>query len=127
MRFEIVFILFSLSLVTLAMTHYVAMSLYLYWMYPLFDVPMHFLGGVVIALGSQTMLFKKMVLFDITHLLSCLALVLLVGIAWEVFEWHYVITDMTGYVWDTSIDIVMDLLGGVFGFLLASRLRRDFV
>ncbi len=127
MRFEIVFILFSLSLVTLAVIHYVAMLLYLYWMYPLLDVPMHFLGGVVIALGSQTMLFKKMAPFEINHLLGCLALVLGVGIAWEAFEWHYVITDMTGYVWDTIIDMVMDLLGGAFGFLLASRLRRDFV
>ncbi len=124
MIFDRVFILFFLSLAGLAMTHYLALVWYLYWMYPWFDLVMHFSGGMIIALGSQTALFQKMTQHYFTGLLPCLLIVVVVSVVWELFEWYSVIVDFEGYRVDTSIDLVMDITGGVCGFFLASFLSR---
>ena len=124
MRIDSVFLLFSLALITLAGVHQLAMSWYLYWAYPWFDMPMHFLGGIIIGLGSQTELFEKTMRVRIPTVWVCAALVLAVGLLWEVFEWMFVIVNLEGYVLDTARDLVLDLAGGSVGYVIASSFRK---
>ncbi len=124
MRIDSIFVLFFVGLLTLAGTHQLALWWYLYWVYEWFDIPMHFLGGVVIALGSRTELFERIMRLSFRSVWPVIGLVLAIGILWEVFEWFFVITDMRGYVVDTTIDLVLDLLGGVVGYYIASSFKK---
>lgn len=123
MRFDAVLIFFLLSLSTMAVVHYFALEFYLYWTYLWFDIPMHFLGGVTIALGVHTPLFRKYVPVPPLSFVATCLFVLLVGVAWEVFEWYAGLVDSVRYIEDTALDIVMDLAGGVLGFYLASTFK----
>ncbi len=111
--------LFLFLLAGLAMVHYLALEWHIYWLYPWFDILMHFWGGLVIAVGTQTPVFRSCMRVRIRTLWQCLLLVVGIGIAWEVFEWYFVIIDAVNYLQDTLLDILMDLSGGVLGFLLA--------
>ena len=121
-RFDASFILFFLSLVLLAVIHYLAINLSLYWIYPWLDIPIHFLGGAVVALGTQSSLFKRIFKTSDISFIKTLLIVLFVGTVWEVFEWRVGIVDSIKYAFDTGLDICMDLLGGVIGFVTAKAL-----
>lgn len=112
---------FFVVFVGLAVTHYLAQQWYLYWLYPWFDNPIHFWGGFTVALGSQTPTFASLTHMRPKTVLGCVVLVLGIGILWEVFEWLYVINDMSEYVIDTTLDLVMDVLGGIFGFFIIKK------
>ncbi len=124
MRIDSVLILFLLALITLAGVHQLALSFYLYWVYPWFDIPMHFLGGAIIALGSQTPLFEKVAHLKVRNVASVIVIVLAIGLLWEVFEWKFVIVDREGYALDTFYDIIFDSAGGLIGFWIASSFRK---
>ena len=84
MRIDSVFVLFFLALVTLAGTHQLAIMWYLYWIYPWFDIPMHFLGGLF--LGLCMVYFFPPKELNISSFFKVILGVLLFSIAWEVFE-----------------------------------------
>ena len=44
-------LLFGLASIILAVTHIISLELFLYWRYWWLDLPMHILGGSVVALG----------------------------------------------------------------------------
>lgn len=115
--------LFLFLFAGLAAAHYVAIEWYIYWLYPWFDILMHFWGGLVIAVGLQIPVFFSCTRIRISTLWQCALVVLGIGIAWEFFEWQWVITDMTRYVQDTTLDLIMDLAGGTLGFLLAQWIQ----
>lgn len=114
------FIFFAVALSVLAVTHMLATTFFLYWTYLWLDIPMHALGGMVVALGFLTVFsayargaFQKSVLVT-------LSVVLGVGVLWEVFELTSAITGPeAGYVQDTIADFVMSLIGGFLGYLCA--------
>ncbi len=122
-RFDAVFILFFIALAFLASIHYLAMSWSLYWIYSWFDIPIHAIGGVVVALGSQSSFFKRLFRVEVQTFVRCMTLVMVVGISWEVFEWQVGIIDSLVYLFDTGLDLCMDFLGGVLGYIIASVLR----
>lgn len=104
----------------LAVVHILATEFFLYWTYPWLDIPMHALGGVVVALCFLTFCniytqgtYQK-------GLLITLGVVLGVGILWEIFEF---VNQLGGpeldYVQDTLLDLVMDIVGGCIGYLCA--------
>jgi uncharacterized membrane protein YwaF len=114
------FILFALALSVLGVTHVVATTFFLYWTYPWFDIPMHVLGGVVVALGFLT-LFSRYVRGKCKKgLLLTFAVVLTVGILWEIFEF---VNRLRGpeldYAQDTTVDLAMDIIGGFMGYCVA--------
>lgn len=122
-RFDAAFVLFFTALAFLASIHYLAMSWSLYWIYPWFDIPIHAIGGAVVALGSQSSFFGRLFPLETRTFIRCIALVMAVGISWEVFEWQVGIIDSLVYLFDTGLDLCMDFLGGVLGYVIASVLR----
>lgn len=121
-----VLVILTLStLAIIAVSHILALQFFLYWKYAWFDIPMHFFGGVSIALGYGILPFLRIGL-KLTYrtYISYLAVVLVVGLGWEVFEIVGGINVIDEYfVSDTLIDLVVDLLGGTVGYALVKRLQ----
>ncbi len=92
-----------------------------------YDIPMHYFGGVWVALCAMWVISTRYIPC-ISHLFSplgILGVVLFVGIAWEVLELllrFNAVTDV-GYISDTLADIVMDMLGA----LSVVYITRDFL
>jgi hypothetical protein len=109
-----------LLLFLLGFSYFFTLEFGYYFKYPWIDLPLHFLGGVIVSLFFIIYFeksLKKLSLFSL--FLFLLSFVALIGIFWEFFEW---IVDKTIYplnqptVNDTLGDLAMDLLGG---FLVA--------
>ena len=109
-----------LVLSLIATAHIMAIGNDWYWHYVWLDVPVHFLAGVWVALVvSWLLLVIRQTRFS---MLFVVASVLIVGISWEIFEVVGGISiDQPNYVFDTSLDVLMDVLGGLFGTALARR------
>lgn len=116
----------SLALLGLliALFQFLANEYYLYWEWWWADIVMHFLGGFFIAGGALWFLrFEVPVGFRarVPVFVTTLLLTLLVGIAWEVFEY---VTDSAGainYTLDTTLDIAMDLVGMLAAYVIIKR------
>jgi len=120
MRFDTVFILFFISLVTLAIVHVFAQIFFLYWLYLWFDIPVHFLGGIVVALGYQSASSLRIMLPKTwLNILPTIIFVMLVSVAWEIFE---VVADVP-FTEDTAFDLIIDFFGGIGGYFLAVKMR----
>ena len=104
-------------IVVIAAVHVNAMTYRWYFVYWWLDIPMHFLGGAWIALAMvwAFLSFKQLSGFR-RIFLAILLSVLIVGVGWEIFEYklgeRFFIEHET-YAIDTSIDLFMDILGGV--------------
>ncbi len=117
-------VLFLIALSVLSVLHYIALSLFLYWQVWWFDIPMHFLGGITVALGLYTLVELRLAPSRITSsLVVVLTLALGIAVSWEVFQ--YVITDILkpNYVTDTVGDVALGLLGASVGYVLGRRLQ----
>jgi len=99
-------------------------KLYLYWTVIWFDMIMHFLGGLFVALFFFSVFsFLKSKLPYMEKLVLGLIFSILVGLVWEYYELIIEVTDLReiGYWPDTGMDIVMDTLGALVGVLYAQR------
>lgn len=86
---------------------------------------MHFLGGVTIGIGTQSFLFRKLSPIRVENAFMCLAVVLVVALLWELFEWWFVLTDMTSYVSDTLFDLALGVGGGAVGYTVGRRSKEE--
>ena len=110
----------------IAILHLLAINFFLYWDLVWFDLLMHFLGGVWVALlGFWIMAFfthtEEFSTRDIIYV--SIFFTLGIGILWEVFEAgagvSFVGKDMWG---DTFSDLALYILGGlVSGFYISKR------
>ena len=91
---------------------------------------MHFLGGLWVGLTALWFFFfsgymhKNVNLVRSTKIfLITIASVIVVGVLWEVWElWaDLVFVNEAGYFLDTSLDMVMDTLGGIVAFIYAKK------
>jgi len=95
-------------------------SLYWYWWW--FDIPMHILGGTWAGLCAAWLVARRGNTFT---LVGCLAFGLLVGAAWEVFEYiEKIAVIYENYIADTMTDLVMDIIGAALGYMVAHTLYR---
>jgi len=124
MRLDGAFILFILSLSSIALIHQVAVNAYLYWLYLWFDIPMHFLGGAVAAFGFLSWVGERFVPVTSRSFFATMLFVLLVGLSWEVFEWYFSLTDTLAYWSDTIGDLCFDLLGGAVAYGIVRSFKR---
>ncbi len=110
--------LFFSAAATLALVHITATTFFLYWKYLWFDIPMHFLGGLVCALGIAILpFFRVQYIEKRSSLLLYMLIVLGVGITWELFEYSTGLYRLeTNLIPDTILDMCMDILGGVVGY-----------
>ena len=115
------------SLLLLALLHIVAIELFLYWLYPWFDIVTHFLGGVTVSLGVFWFLFESpFVRIEKRPLVIIGTLTLAIvgiGVAWEVFEFLTGVTrGEENFVADTTLDLIMDAFGALCGGWYAARI-----
>lgn len=107
--------------------HLLAIEFNLYWELPFFDVLLHFLGGMWVALIVFWFLYiaKLVPVMPSRALWYMLAGVLVVGISWEVYEQSFALRFALNYPLDTSIDIAMDIVGALvaYRFVKTSRYR----
>ena len=109
--------------ILLATIHFIAEAFYLYWVYWWLDWLMHFLAGLTGGLATYWVLFDSglwrrrsdKILLPILAVLICL---LIVGVAWEVFEYVFAITD--SYEESYYLDVAHDLIADAVGALLAA-------
>jgi hypothetical protein len=106
----------------IAYLQHLALAESLYWRFWWMDIIMHGLGGLLVgAVVAYAIRYRFPALLPRAYALVILAIVL-VGVSWEVFEYLYRIYDARNYPLDTSIDLVMDLLGALLGaFVLLWR------
>lgn len=124
------FLLIALLLSALiAYLHIKALEMNLYFVYPWFDVALHFLGGALISVIALTVFLyakgEKNFLENKKLLFLTPAIAVLVGALWEVFELWAGVVPSENYVFDTSIDLVMDLIGGVLVSSLILGAKED--
>lgn len=100
--------------ILLSLLNFTALKFHLYWTTWWMDVINHFLGGVIITIiffviclfadadFNPKKYFPKLILFAIA-----------IGVLWEVFEVYFGLTfvDRQGYWQDTTLDMVMDMVG----------------
>ncbi|MFT5036747.1 MAG: hypothetical protein ACI9VM_000311 [Candidatus Azotimanducaceae bacterium] len=112
-------IFFFIAGFTLVVIHLVSLELSLYWKYAWFDIPMHILGGSVIAL-SLFAIHEAFPRFPARFLypIPVLSIVLVTALAWEVFELKAGIPIEIDFEFDTSVDLIMGLLGGIIGYIV---------
>ncbi len=104
----------------------VANKLYLYWTVWWVDMIMHFSAGFCVAMATVLVwqyLLDKNISLRKSVFVSFL-LVLMVGLAWEVFETYFeieMLSDGYLYVTDTLSDLLLDICGGILGSIYAYK------
>jgi len=116
----------------LLIVHVVAQSMYLYWTFWWFDILMHFLGGLWVGLFGLWFVYVSGYVVGtwksrVRPFWVALGSVVLIGLLWEVYEYanHLIfsVPFLPQYPADTLLDMVMDGVGAVFGWLLYRRFR----
>ena len=102
--------------------HLVSLENDLYWRFIWLDTATHALGGIWVALAffwARALLgYEQKFIWGVFG-------ALLLGIAWEIFEVWAGVEVAKNYQLDTSIDLLMDVIGGALGALLALRIIRS--
>lgn len=119
-------IIFLVAFTVLAGIHTLASHLYLYWKYGWLDIPVHFLGGIVVTLGLFTLRDLHLFPNKFLKFMPVLACVLSIALVWEVWEYLSNLTDtsiLKDYIIDTVTDLCMGLTGGALGYFIGNNLR----
>lgn len=105
----------------IAALHLTGIEYDLYWRFLWLDVVTHTLGGVWVGL----FFFWTRTYFGYVPILAwSIAGAIAIGVAWEVFEVVAGIPREANWTFDTSIDLLMDTIGGVVGAFLARAITR---
>lgn len=117
-------IVFLIALSTLAGIHLLALQLFLYWRYLWLDIPVHALGGAVVALGVFAA--RDLRLPAASHFskrpVTVMYCVVAVMVVWEFFQLWAGKPMIDNYMYDTALDLVMGFLGGMLGYYIAFNL-----
>ena len=121
---------FATLSVLLAALHFMAHKFSLYWSIPSFDLLMHFIGGAVASTLFLWVYFHSGIFMPQTrriveHFIIALLGTLFLSVVWEIFE---LVTGTTGvsrleYPFDTTLDFVMDIIGGAVACLYAYHIE----
>lgn len=117
--------------VSISILHVVATTFYWYLVIPWFDMLMHTLGGVFLAMFGATIFSEKIKRISRAHIfLLLISIVFLVGFGWEVFEYivQFVIKGsiQLANIPDSVSDMVCDVVGGVLGFFFVLIQKRRY-
>ena len=103
-----------------AVAHVVALNFYFYWTFWWFDLSVHFLGGLWVALTSlwiYLFIYSEKELDRRKTFFIVFTAIVVVGGLWEAFEYFAGISPGDNFIMDTTTDILMDLLGASAGLL----------
>ncbi len=99
-----------------ALTHYLAVLGSLYYYYWWFDLPMHFWGGCLLTLGFHSFATLKTFKYETTYKLLLIFL-LVVTLAWEIFEWQIGLGDIINPLREALKDMAVGFSGGLLTHL----------
>lgn len=112
--------------IIVAILNKIAVSLSLYTTIWWYDIPMHILGGVLIALITLFFIYdakffnfsdkKPAVIFA-----SAVGMVLIIGLSWELWELYMGLTNVYTDRIDTAKDLVDDTLGAIAAYLYSKN------
>ena len=95
-----------------------------------FDIPMHIMGGIFLALFAGAFFFRKLLPLHFKEVVvTILLFVLIVGLGWEIFEYlvQSVIKGAQLANFPDSVkDMLMDLLGGVLASTFVLRALKRY-
>jgi hypothetical protein len=123
--FGALFVVLGLSI---AFFHWIAHEYSLYFLWWWTDIVMHALGGLFIGIGVlwwlrfevprrlRSMLPKRTLL---------VGAVVIISAAWELFEYFFGAYHADQYLYDTTIDTLMALVGALFAYILFSRYAKQ--
>ncbi len=118
-------------LAILIVVHLFASYYSLYWRWPYFDILVHLISGLWIALvflwlASVFEQVNSLKEYKIKTFLIAFVSAVLFGVIWELLENFYQITytNMSSYGLDTALDILGDALGGILAFLYFVKRKR---
>jgi len=111
---------FLIAGLSFAALHVIATELYLYWRYWWFDIPMHFYGGLVVVLGIFALASRGLVKEKWLTLKTAILVLLVFAISWEIYELIIGPPVQDNYLIDTATDLVLGLLGAIFGYYFSS-------
>lgn len=94
----------------LALLQHMALEYLLYWRYLWFDTLMHFLGGATVASFGIALLEKH-------RAFVFLGGMLLIAVGWELFELAINAQREANFVFDTSLDLLMDACGMALAYI----------
>jgi hypothetical protein len=113
-----------LTILFIAIFHYMAIKYSWYWTYKWMDIPVHIVGGFWVSLTSLWVALKIKHIDNINGykkkaLLIMLSSVFIIAILWEIFELVFKVTSLNSinYWQDTLGDIFNSFIGGVLSFL----------
>ena len=124
-----IFALIFFLILLIAVLNGIGNKFFLYWKFWWFDIVVHFLGGLWVGLSVLWFCYFSGYLKNLRKdapfviLLSFLS-VLAVGLGWEIFEFVIEVDFSDKYISDTSLDLIMDILGSLIasaGFLRALK------
>lgn len=114
---QLLFAQFTILGIT-ALLYFAGFVLYLQWVFWWYDIVLHFLGGAWVVLALLWMLSLRGVQVSWA---TCIAVTIAVGIAWECFEFLIGAPRERNYLFDTSLDLLMDVIGGVVAVIIVFR------
>lgn len=117
------FLIQAFLILLIGAVHIAALKLYLYWLFPWLDVFVHFGGALWVALAAMWLLSSvhQRLSFAKVFFIICA-----VSVGWELFELWGGIPREANFAFDTSLDLLMDVLGGITGYAVGrSLLSRD--
>lgn len=109
----------AFTVVFVSIVNFLAIKGLWYYLFWYFDMPMHFLGGVVVMYLLIYIFYSRISVQKSSNLFYLLAGVLIVGLGWEVFE-YFLLNVYAGQpfnIIDSTSDIFFDLAGGIWGLL----------
>jgi len=120
--------------VLVASLHIAASAFYWYWTMPWLDIPFHFLGGIFTSLLVFWFLRIKHVPRFLSNKQSgsgffflVIGVTMLISAGWEALENLAGVVNETDYIFDTSIDLAMDLLGALSAYYFAFSRFKDTI
>lgn len=125
MRIPIVLSLLFFSVLILGTVHVLALEFSLYFYFVWLDIPVHALGGIVVALAlfslyaTQSFVPERYLEFVPTILI-----VFIVGLSWEAFEiWAGIPLLEDDFEKDLVYDLVMDMVGASIGWFVGTKMK----
>lgn len=117
-------VLFLIASSVLATVHYLALQFFLYWRFWWFDLPVHLLGGAVVALGFITLsVYMQALPRRYFSLAGVILFVILVALLWEYYEIAIGIPIEANHELDTSLDLLLGVLGGLLGYVVGTSIN----
>lgn len=117
---KLLFAQFTLLAIT-ALLYFLGFFLYLHWVFWWYDILLHLLGGAWVVLVSMWLL---KVSNKVQPWASIIAVVIMIGALWEVFEMLIGAPRESNYLFDTSLDLLMDVIGAVGAIIFVRRKER---